>query len=72
VDAKSDQVVQESIQTGFQHSTIFIIAHRLHTIIGCDVIAVMERGELKEFAPPATLLAKETGIFKSMWEMENH
>lgn len=71
VDAHSDLIVQKAIKEEFQEATIFIIAHRLHTIIESDLIAVMQSGSLVEFGPPFELLKKDQGMFKQMWEKEN-
>jgi len=71
VDAHSDMVVQKAIDEGFRDATIFVIAHRLHTIIDSDVIAVMETGRLREFGAPSELLNIPEGLFKKMWDQEN-
>lgn len=70
VDAHSDMVVQSAIHNGFSQATVFIIAHRLHTIIDSDWICVMENGALKEFGPPNELLQRPAGMFRQMWELE--
>jgi len=72
VDVYSDVVVQRAIQEGFHGATIFVIAHRLHTIVQSDLIAVMEMGRLREFGSPAQLLQQSHGLFKQMWDLENH
>ena len=40
--------------------------HRLHTVIGYDVILAMENGQVAEFGPPAELLKKEDGLFAGL------
>ena len=71
VDAHSDFIVQKAIKEEFQQATIFVIAHRLHTIIESDLIAVMQKGSLVEFGAPTELLNIKNGVFKSMWDHEN-
>lgn len=46
--------------------TLLAIAHRLHTIIDYDRIAVMDEGKLKEFDAPALLLAKNDSLFSQL------
>jgi ABC-type multidrug transport system fused ATPase/permease subunit len=40
LDHVSDAALQKVIQENFLHATHFIVAHRLHSIIGCDRILV--------------------------------
>jgi ABC-type multidrug transport system fused ATPase/permease subunit len=42
------------------------IAHRLATIIDYDKVVVLDKGELQQFGPPATLLKDTGGIFYSL------
>lgn len=45
---------------------IIIIAHRLETVLGCDVIMVMDDGRLVEFGSPVLLRGIENGYFARM------
>ena len=59
LDAQSEQVVQEALDQllGARRCTMLLIAHRLSTVRGCDVIAVVEAGRLVERGTHAELLA---------------
>jgi hypothetical protein len=43
------------------HCTIIIIAHRLHTVMQCDRVCVMDGGRVVEFGAPAELLHRPNG-----------
>lgn len=45
-----------------------MIAHRLSTIQHADYVMALEHGEIKEFGPPAELLARENGLYKKLYE----
>jgi len=69
VDYATDELLQKTIREAdvFQSKTIFIIAHRINTILDCDQIAVFDQGELVEFEPPLQLLSRDS-IFRSLAE----
>ncbi|TNY24017.1 hypothetical protein DMC30DRAFT_371993 [Rhodotorula diobovata] len=66
VDVESDRDIQTVIRREFASCTIFVIAHRLNTIMDCDKILVMSAGEVAEYDSPANLLAKPDGIFRAL------
>jgi ABC-type multidrug transport system fused ATPase/permease subunit len=66
VDVQTDALIQETIRREFVDSTIFTIAHRLNTIMDYDMVMVLDRGEIKEFAPPQELLADRNSAFGQM------
>lgn len=46
VDAKSEHLIQQALDTLRKDRTCFVIAHRLATITGADVIHVMQHGRI--------------------------
>ena len=46
VDEETDQIIQTTIRKKFEKCTIFIVAHRLITVIDCDRIMVMNEGSI--------------------------
>jgi len=71
VDHETDNALQSMIREVFADRTVITIAHRLNTVMDSDRILVMKDGNIAEFDSPATLLAKDGGLFKSMAEAEN-
>lgn len=49
-------MIQKTIRESFSDCTVLTIAHRLHTIIDSDRIALLDRGQLLEMDTPLTLL----------------
>ncbi|CAK8678304.1 unnamed protein product [Clavelina lepadiformis] len=66
VDIRTDHLVQEAIRSNFKHCTALTIAHRLHTIIDCDRVMVLDAGEVVEFEEPHLLLNNKDSVFASM------
>ena len=56
------------IRSRVKRCTVLTIAHRLHTIRDSDRVLVLDRGELKELAPPDELLKDDLGLFANMWQ----
>jgi subfamily B ATP-binding cassette protein MsbA len=57
LDTESERLVQEAIDRLLAGRTVFVIAHRLSTVVHADQILVLERGEIVERGPHAELLA---------------
>jgi len=46
VDAESEHLIQQAIESLMHERTTFVIAHRFSTILSADTIVVMERGRI--------------------------
>ncbi|XP_062328221.1 multidrug resistance-associated protein 5 isoform X3 [Osmerus eperlanus] len=66
MDSETDSLIQETIRNAFQDCTTLTIAHRLHTVLNCDRIMVLNQGQLVEFDEPSNLLANENSRFCAM------
>lgn len=63
VDVQTDKVIQTTIRSEFKEKTILTIAHRLETVMDSDKVLVLDKGEVKEFDAPQTLLKDTNTIF---------
>jgi ABC-type multidrug transport system fused ATPase/permease subunit len=58
MDTQTDNFVQSTIKETFPNVTKILIAHRLSTVILCDQILVLEKGEVVEVGNANELLMK--------------
>ncbi|XP_015211606.1 ATP-binding cassette sub-family C member 3 isoform X2 [Lepisosteus oculatus] len=65
IDLETDDLIQSTIRTQFEDSTVFTIAHRLNTIMDYTRILVLDKGQIAEFDTTSNLLAMK-GIFYGM------
>jgi ABC-type multidrug transport system fused ATPase/permease subunit len=68
IDITTEQCIQKAQETEFKESTMFIIAHRINTVMNCDKIMVLKFGELMEFDSPENLLKNEDSYFKQIYD----
>ncbi|MBX2862579.1 MAG: ABC transporter ATP-binding protein/permease [Leptolyngbyaceae cyanobacterium MAG.088] len=71
LDAESEALVQEALERLMQGRTVFIIAHRLSTVRGCDLILVMEKGQIIE-SGTHTELVQQSGRYASFYAKQFH
>jgi ABC-type multidrug transport system fused ATPase/permease subunit len=58
IDVETDAAIQRTLRREFSDATLFVIAHRLGTVLDSDKIMVLSLGELQEFGPPDQVLQK--------------
>jgi ABC-type multidrug transport system fused ATPase/permease subunit len=66
IDYETDAIIQSTIRTMAQQSSIITIAHRINTIIDYDRILVLDAGKVVEFDSPQTLLNNRRSVFYSL------
>jgi ABC-type multidrug transport system fused ATPase/permease subunit len=67
IDYATDSKIQDTLRE-LKDNTILTIAHRLQTIIDYDMVLVLDKGEVVEYADPWELIQQEGGHFRSMCE----
>lgn len=76
VDRTTDAKIQTMLREWVEHKrsagdkvpTLLTIAHRIDTIMDCDLLLVLHDGEVVEFGSPAELMNVTGGKFASMVE----
>lgn len=61
--------MQEVIRSEFKGRTIIMIAHRLHTLMDFDKVAVLDKGEIVEVGTPQELLSRG-GAFARLYKAD--
>jgi subfamily B ATP-binding cassette protein MsbA len=71
LDAESEELIQESIESLKGERTILIVAHRLSTIRNADRIIVLEEGHIVESGTHKDLMGLN-GRFRRLYDMQYH
>ncbi|XP_059632050.1 ABC transporter B family member 11-like [Cornus florida] len=66
LDAESEKVVQDALDQVMVDRTTLVLAHRLSTIQGADLIAVVKNGVIAEKGKHETLINIKDGIYASL------
>ncbi|XP_042009422.1 ABC transporter B family member 9-like isoform X1 [Salvia splendens] len=66
LDAESERIVQDALDRVMVNRTTVVVAHRLTTIMGADVIAVVKNGVLCEKGKHDVLMKIKDGVYASL------
>jgi len=66
LDAESESIVQDALNCAMVGRTTVIVAHRLSTIQGADMIAVLKDGTIVEKGRHETLMGSAGGAYASL------
>lgn len=69
LDARSEALIQDALETILADRTSIVIAHRLSTILNADRILVLDGGELVEEGTHAELLARG-GLYANLYRTQ--
>lgn len=68
MDSETEKLLYSVVEEIFSQCTILMIAHRLHSIVNCDKVLVLDKGDIVEFDNPNVLLAQNNSLFRKMYE----
>lgn len=69
LDFATENIIFDMIYNRFKKKTMLIIAHRLVTVKNCDIIIVLDKGEIVEKGSHEELLELQ-GHYYRLWEMQ--
>ena len=70
LDYESEKIIQNNLKTIKKGRTMFMVAHRLSTVKDCDVILVMDRGEIVEQGSHNELMQQE-GYYHMLYTQQD-
>jgi len=70
LDARSETIIQASLENLMKDRTTFIIAHRLSTVRKADMILVLDKGRIAERGNHTELLKIPDGIYRKLYETQ--
>jgi ATP-binding cassette, subfamily B, bacterial MsbA len=69
LDSESERLVQDAVETLLRGRTVFVIAHRLSTVLNADQILVLDHGRIVQRGTHAELLA-EGGLYGKLYRLQ--
>ncbi|KAK4440112.1 ABC transporter B family member 9 [Sesamum alatum] len=66
LDAESERIVQDALDRVMVNRTTVVVAHRLTTIVGADIIAVVKNGVICEKGRHDALMQIQDGVYASL------
>jgi len=69
LDAFAERAIQAELDRIAQNRTTLVIAHRMSTVVGADIILVLEHGRIVERGTHEQLLAR-AGTYAEMWSLQ--
>ena len=70
MDTATERKIQAALTELIKGKTTIMIAHRLSTLRDADRLIVIERGKIAEEGTHAELLAKEDGVYKKLFTLQ--
>ncbi|KAB1204957.1 ABC transporter C family member 10 [Morella rubra] len=63
IDNATDMILQKTIRSEFADRTVIIVAHRIPTVMDCNMVLAISDGKLVEYDTPTTLMKREDSLF---------
>lgn len=70
LDSESEILIHDALKSLIKNKTAVVIAHRLSTVREMDRILVISGGKIIEDGNHETLIKKENGAYKKLWDIQ--
>jgi subfamily B ATP-binding cassette protein HlyB/CyaB len=70
LDPESEALVNANLLRIARGRTMFIVSHRLSSLVNCDQILVLERGRVMDIGPHSELLDR-CSVYRTLWDQQN-
>ena len=70
LDYESESIITNNLKEIKKDKTFIIIAHRLSTVKDCDIILVMDKGEIVERGTHNQLMSIDGGYYKNLYNLQ--
>lgn len=71
LDYKKEEFINDILFKVFHKSTIIVIAHRIKTVMKCDKVMVLKKGQIVEFDNPEILKNNKNSLFFELYSKSN-
>jgi ATP-binding cassette subfamily B protein len=70
LDAETEAQIEAALERLMAGRTTFIIAHRIRTVMGADLILVLDEGRIVQRGRHEELLADEEGLYRRIYDVQ--
>jgi ABC-type multidrug transport system fused ATPase/permease subunit len=70
LDPESEALVNANLVRIGKGRTMVIVSHRLSSLVNCDLIMVLDRGEMLDIAPHSVLVER-CSVYRTLWNQQN-
>ncbi len=70
VDTETEAAIRSALYDLMEDRTTFIIAHRIQSVMGADLILVLDKGKVIQMGTHEELVAHEDGIYRQIYGIQ--
>ena len=71
LDSITEKSIMKALDKATAGRTSILIAHRLSTVVNCDEIFVLDKGQVVESGTHSQLLAKPESLYSKLWHSQH-